>query len=163
MAAASTLNSLMSAGSKVPEMALPCSDGTTRWISELLEEGPVVLFVVERVAAPSASDQARAYEELADDFASAGTRTVGLSPDPIVDQAAFARANGLTMPLLSDPTGMVCGVFGALNGKGAHRAAFVVASDGTVRATISGLAAKRQAPAALQRALQQRWPARKMV
>ena len=48
--------SLLSPGETVPEMAVPCSDGTTRWTSELLADGPVVLFVLEGVASASASD-----------------------------------------------------------------------------------------------------------
>lgn len=158
--AAATSNPLMSPGEMVPEMALPCSDGTTRWISDLLADGPLVLFVVEHVNSPSASEQARAYEDLAEDFAAVGVRAVGLSPDRIIDQAAFVRANGLTMPILSDPTGMVCGVFGALNGKGAHRAAFLVDRCGTVRGTISGHAAKRQAGVVLAQARERRWASR---
>lgn len=149
--------SLLSPGEMVPEMALPCADGATRWMSDLLADGPIVLFVLESVAAASASDQARAYEALAEEMRAAGLRSVGLSPDPIVDQAAFVRANGLTMPLMSDPTGMVCGVFGARNGRGAHRAAFLVDGDGTIRRTLSGLSARRQAPAALTRARSVRW------
>lgn len=152
--------SLMSPGEMVPEMAVPCSDGTTRWTSELLAEGPVALFVLEGVGSVSASDQARAYEDLIEELAGAGVRPVGLSPDPIVAQAAFARANGLTMPLLSDPTGMLCGVFGALNGRGAHRAAFLVDAGGTVRRTIAGQPARRQATAALVAARTVRWAER---
>lgn len=149
--------SLMAPGDHLPEMALPCSDGHTRWMSDLLGEGPIVLFVLENVGAQSAADQAMGYEELAESLLAAGVRAVGLSPDTIADQAAFARANGLTMPLLSDPTGMVCGVFGARNGRGAHRAAFLVDAAGIIRRTIAGLAPRRQAEVALTRARAVHW------
>ncbi|MHC5019640.1 MAG: redoxin domain-containing protein [Planctomycetota bacterium] len=155
-------NSLMAPGGHLPEMALPCSDGHTRWMSDLLREGPIVLFVLEGVDRQNAADQAVGYEELAEPLLAAGVRAVGLSPDTIADQAAFARANGLTMPLLSDPTGMVCGVFGARNGRGAHRAAFLVDTAGTIRRTLSGLPARRQAAAVLARARTVQWSKQEM-
>lgn len=122
-------------GDKVEEFALPDETGTLRSLSELLAEGPVVLFFYPAALTPGCTAQACHFRDLAAEFAAAGARPVGISGDDVERQQEFAGRHGLGMPLLSDADGAVRERFGVKRGFSlapTKRTTFVIAQDRTV-------------------------------
>ena len=73
--------------------------------------------------------------DAADQFGEAGVQVYGLSLDDVASQAAFAKAQELGFPLLSDPDGSVAKKCGALmQGRPfARRVTFILDDKGLLR------------------------------
>ncbi|MEU9351266.1 peroxiredoxin [Streptomyces griseoloalbus] len=122
-------------GDTVEDFTLPDETGTVRRLSDLLAEGPVVLFFYPAALSPGCTAQACHFRDLAAEFAAAGARPVGISADAVERQARFAGRHGLGMPLLSDADGTVRERFGVKRGIAlapTRRATFVIDRDRTV-------------------------------
>ena len=122
-------------GDTVEDFALPDETGTVRRLTELLADGPVVLFFYPAALSPGCTAQACHFRDLAAEFAAAGARPVGISSDAVERQAEFAGRHGLGMPLLSDADGTVRERFGVKRGIAlapTRRATFVIGRDRTV-------------------------------
>ncbi|MFE3168045.1 peroxiredoxin [Streptomyces sp. NPDC059224] len=123
------------AGSRIEDFALPDETGTTRTLTELLADGPVVLFFYPAALSPGCTTEACHFRDLAAEFAAAGARPVGISGDSVERQQEFAGKHTLGMPLLSDADGTVRERFGVKRGIAlapTKRATFVIARDRTV-------------------------------
>ncbi|MCX2927151.1 peroxiredoxin [Streptomyces sp. NEAU-W12] len=119
----------------VEDFALPDGTGTVRKLSELLAEGPVVLFFYPAALSAGCTAQACHFRDLAAEFAAAGARPVGISGDAVERQAEFAGRHSLGMPLLSDADGAVRERFGVKRGLSlapTKRVTFVIGQDRTV-------------------------------
>ncbi|MFD9099196.1 peroxiredoxin [Streptomyces collinus] len=123
------------AGHQVEDFALPDETGTTRRLTELLAEGPVVLFFYPAALTPGCTAEACHFRDLAAEFAAVGARPVGISGDGVDKQQEFAGRHTLGMPLLSDADGAVRERFGVKRGftlAPTKRVTFVIAEDRTV-------------------------------
>ncbi|MFE8947116.1 peroxiredoxin [Streptomyces sp. NPDC007856] len=122
-------------GDKAEDFALPDETGTTRRLTELLAEGPVVLFFYPAALTPGCTAEACHFRDLAAEFAAVGAQPVGISGDSVDKQQEFAGRHGLGMPLLSDTDGTVRERFGVKRGFSlapTKRVTFVIAQDRTV-------------------------------
>ncbi|MFD4604590.1 peroxiredoxin [Streptomyces sp. NPDC058464] len=122
-------------GSKIEDFALPDETGTTRSLTELLADGPVVLFFYPAALSAGCTAEACHFRDLAAEFAAAGARPVGISGDSVERQQEFSGKHTLGMPLLSDADGAVRELFGVKRGFSlapTKRATFVIAQDRTV-------------------------------
>ncbi|MFC8307741.1 peroxiredoxin [Streptomyces olivaceus] len=123
-------------GDTVEDFTLPDETGTPRRLSELLADGPVVLFFYPAALSAGCTAEACHFRDLAAEFAAAGARPVGVSGDPVERQQEFAGRHTLGMPLLSDTDGAVRELFGVRRGISlaapTKRATFVVGQDRTV-------------------------------
>ncbi|MEU6591765.1 peroxiredoxin [Streptomyces sp. NPDC046881] len=122
-------------GDKAEDFALPDETGTTRRLTDLLADGPVVLFFYPAALTPGCTAEACHFRDLAAEFAAVGARPVGISGDTVDKQQEFAGRHGLGMPLLSDADGAVRERFGVRRGFSlapTRRVTFVIAQDRTV-------------------------------
>ncbi|MGC9544319.1 peroxiredoxin [Streptomyces sp. UG1] len=122
-------------GDKVEDFTLPDETGTVRSLTELLAEGPVVLFFYPAALTPGCTAEACHFRDLAAEFAAVGARPVGISGDAVERQQEFAERHTLGMPLLSDADGTVRERFGVTRGFAlapTKRATFVIGQDRTV-------------------------------
>ncbi|WP_018546017.1 peroxiredoxin [Streptomyces sp. LaPpAH-108] len=122
-------------GDTVEDFALPDESGAGRRLSELLADGPVVLFFYPAALTPGCTAEACHFRDLAAEFAEAGARPVGISGDEVDRQREFADKHTLGMTLLSDADGTVRERFGVKRGFSlapTKRATFVIAPDRTV-------------------------------
>ncbi|NKQ25913.1 peroxiredoxin [Streptomyces galbus] len=122
-------------GDRVEDFALPDETGTVRTLSELLADGPVVLFFYPAALTPGCTAEACHFRDLAAEFAEAGARPVGISGDPVDRQQEFAGLHTLGMQLLSDEDGAVRERFGVKRGFSlapTKRVTFVIGPDRTV-------------------------------
>lgn len=122
-------------GDQVEDFALPDETGTTRQLSELLGDGPVVLFFYPAAMTAGCTAEACHFRDLATEFAAAGAKPVGISGDTVDRQQEFAGRHTLGFPLLSDTDGAVRERFGVKRGFSmapTKRVTFVIAEDRTV-------------------------------
>ncbi|MGW7047221.1 peroxiredoxin [Streptomyces avermitilis] len=122
-------------GDKVEDFALPDETGTPRQLSDLVADGPVVLFFYPAALTPGCTAEACHFRDLAAEFAAAGARPVGISGDPVDRQQEFAGQHTLGFPLLSDEDGTIRERFGVKRGFSlapTKRVTFVIAEDRTV-------------------------------
>ncbi|MEU6071727.1 MULTISPECIES: peroxiredoxin [Streptomyces] len=129
------MNERVDVGGKVEDFALPDETGTTRRLSELLADGPVVLFFYPAALTAGCTAEACHFRDLAAEFAAVGARPVGISGDTVERQQEFAGRHTLGMPLLSDTDGSVREQFGVKRGFSiapTKRVTFVIAQDRTV-------------------------------
>ncbi|MGW1752281.1 peroxiredoxin [Streptomyces sp. NPDC002092] len=122
-------------GDKIDDFELPDETGTTRTLSELLADGPIVLFFYPAALTPGCTAEACHFRDLAAEFAAAGARPVGISGDSVEKQQEFTGRHSLGMPLLSDADGTIRERFGVKRGFSlapTKRVTFVIAEDRTV-------------------------------
>ena len=122
-------------GDLVEDFALPDETGTVRSLTDLLADGPVVLFFYPAALTAGCTAEACHFRDLAAEFAAVGARPVGISGDSVDRQQEFAGKHTLGMPLLSDPDGAVRERFGVKRGFSlapTKRVTFVIGQDRTV-------------------------------
>lgn len=129
------MTSKVNVGDKIEDFELPDESGAPRRLSELLAEGPIVLFFYPAALTPGCTAEACHFRDLAAEFAAVGARPVGISGDSVDRQQEFAQSHTLGMPLLSDADGTVRELFGVKRGFSmlpTKRVTFVIAEDRTV-------------------------------
>ncbi|MDQ1023945.1 peroxiredoxin Q/BCP [Streptomyces umbrinus] len=119
-------------GDTVEDFELLDETGTSRKLSELLGEGPVVLFFYPAAMTAGCTAEACHFRDLAAEFTAAGARPVGISGDTVERQQEFAGKHTLGFPLLSDPEGLIRERFGVKRGFSmapTKRVTFVISED----------------------------------
>lgn len=134
----------MKAGDKAPDFELPDENGQQRRLSDLLSNGPVVLFWFPIALTGGCTKEACHFRDLAAEFAKLGAQRVGISMDPVAKQKEFATTHNFDYPLLADESGSVSKEYGVKRGPVLGRLAptkrvtFVIAADRTVLDVITG-------------------------
>ena len=139
----------LSPGDRAPDFTLPDADGAPVSLQDLRGR-KVVLYVYPAASTPGCTTQACDFRDSLSSLQAAGYEVVGLSPDPPAKLRRFRDAEGLTFPLLSDPSKQVLTAYGAygeksLYGKtvtGVIRSTFVVDEDGTITSAAYAVKAK---------------------
>ncbi|MEV4035644.1 peroxiredoxin [Streptomyces umbrinus] len=119
-------------GDTVEDFELLDETGTSRKLSELLVERPVVLFFYPAALSAGCTAEACHFRDLAAEFTAAGGRPVGISGDAVERQQEFAGKHTLGYPLLSDPDGLIREQFGVKRGFSlapTKRVTFVISED----------------------------------
>ena len=118
-----------------PPVALRCSQHCAATLDDYRGKTLVLVFYVADWH-PVCTGQLERYRDFAPEFERLGAEVVAISPDSVWSHASFARAHGLTFPLLSDdsPRGAVARAYGVDEGEGAphRRGLFVVDPAGVV-------------------------------
>lgn len=132
----------MKPGDKAPNFELPDQDGVNHKLSDLLVNGPVVLFFYPAAMTPGCTAESCHFRDLKTEFSSLGAQRVGISTDPVSRQKQFADKHSFDYPLLSDESGAVAEAFGVKRKLLAKltpvkRATFVIGTDGTIIDVIS--------------------------
>jgi peroxiredoxin Q/BCP len=132
----------MKRGDRVPEFELPDQTGTVRSLTELLADGPIVLFFYPAAMTPGCTKEACHFRDLAGEFDEVGASRVGISTDGVDKQARFADSQRFDYPLLSDRDGAVAELFGVKRGLlgkllPVKRTTFVIDTDRSVLEVIS--------------------------
>jgi len=129
---------MLGEGDKVPELILQLSDGTT--VNLGASGRPLVLYFYPKDDTSGCTRESQDFTELADDFATAGVKVVGLSRDPMKKHDKFIAKYDLRVPLASDEDGKVSDAFGtwvekSMYGRkymGMERATYLIGADGRV-------------------------------
>jgi peroxiredoxin Q/BCP len=129
-------------GAVAPTFSLTAADGSTVALSNLLETATkgVIVYFYPAAGTPGCTKEACDFRDSLASLTAHGYAVVGISPDEHHKLAAFAAAEQLTFPLLSDPEHDVLEAWGAWGEKknygktyvGVIRSTVVVNPDGTV-------------------------------
>ena len=125
-------------GDKAPDIAVSASDGSS--INLAAPGGPLVLYFYPKDDTSGCTREAQDFTALADDFAAAGAKIVGVSRDPMKRHEKFIDKYGLKVPLASDEDGRISDAFGtwvekSMYGRkymGMERSTFLIGKDGRV-------------------------------
>jgi thioredoxin-dependent peroxiredoxin len=130
----------MHKGDVVPDFELPDQTGTPRKLSDLLENGPVVLFFYPGAMTYGCTKESCHFRDLQAEFAAVGAQRVGISADTVDKQKQFDEKESLGYPLLSDTDQTVAKLLGAKRGGPSFvpnkRITFVIDTDRTILAVI---------------------------
>jgi peroxiredoxin Q/BCP len=130
---------MLGTGDLAPDFTLPDQTGTERRLSDLLADGPVVLFFYPKAMTAGCTKESCHFRDLVAEFAEVGAQRIGISADKVDKQAEFDQKHSLGFPLLSDTSKTVADQFGVkrsllpLN----KRATFVIDTDRRILAAIS--------------------------
>ena len=127
------------AGTKAPDFTLPDQDRTPVTLSEELRKGPVVLAFFPAAFSGTCTKEMCTFRDALAELSRVSANVIGISTDTFFTLKAWADAQHLTFPLLSDYNKTVIRQYGVVNPDMiglkdiAKRAVFVISSDGIVR------------------------------
>ena len=129
---------MINEGDKVPAIEVTASDGSQ--VNLAAPGQPLVLYFYPKDDTSGCTREAQDFTALADDFAKAGVKIVGVSRDPMKSHEKFIGKYGLSVPLVSDQDGRISDAFGtwvekSMYGRkymGMERATYLIGADGRV-------------------------------
>jgi peroxiredoxin Q/BCP len=130
---------MLEAGTKAPDFTLPDQHGDSVKLSSL-KGSPVVLYFYPKAEPPGCTTQACGIRDHEKDYAKAGAKVLGVSPDAPAKILKFDAKHGLGFTLLGDEDHKVCEKFGvwvekSMYGKqymGVQRATFIIDAAGKI-------------------------------
>jgi thioredoxin-dependent peroxiredoxin len=130
---------MLSEGEAAPDFTLADQNGEQITLSELRGQ-TVVLYFYPRADTPGCTTQACGVRDRGADYAEAGARVIGISPDEVEAVDKFAGKYDLDFTLLADADHAVAERYGtwvekSMYGKkymGVQRATFIVDPDGKI-------------------------------
>lgn len=117
-------------GDQAPDFTLPDSSGTPISLADYRGR-KVVVYFYPAASTPGCTTEACDFRDSISSLASAGYLVLGVSKDEPAANARFAEEQGLTFPLLSDPTLEVHRAYSAFGEKSLYGKAV----QGTIRST----------------------------
>jgi peroxiredoxin Q/BCP len=126
-------------GHEAPDFELPDEDGNPVKLSDLRGR-PVVVYFYPKADTPGCTTQACGVRDHRADYAKAGARVLGISPDPVKRVKKFHDKQALDFTLLADEDHAVAEAYGvwvqkSMYGRtywGNERTTFIVGADGKV-------------------------------
>ncbi len=130
---------MLEPGDKAPAFTLQNQNGEKVKLSDLRGE-TVVIYFYPRADTPGCTTQACGVRDRYDEYAAAGARVIGISPDGVEAIAKFDDKHDLGFTLLADPDHAVAEKYGAWGEKsmygkkymGVLRSTFIVGPDGKI-------------------------------
>ena len=135
-------------GDPAPDFSLPDADGNQVSLSALRGQ-KVIIYFYPAAMTPGCTKESCDFRDSRSELADAGFAVLGISPDSPAKLAKFRDKEGLTFPLLSDPSREVLKAYGAYGEKmmygkttvGVIRSTFVVGEDGKIEHAYYGVKA----------------------
>jgi peroxiredoxin Q/BCP len=130
---------VLAEGDKAPDFALPDQNGETVALKDLRGE-TVVLYFYPKANTSGCTVQACGVRDRKADYAAAGARVIGISPDEVEEVDKFAAKHDLDFTLLADSDHAVAEKYGTWVEKsmygnkymGVQRATFVIDPKGKI-------------------------------
>jgi peroxiredoxin Q/BCP len=134
---------VLGAGAHAPDFELPDQEGEPVRLSALRGR-TIVLYFYPKADTAGCTTQACSIRDRSAEYAAAGVRVIGVSPDPVAKIKRFHDKRDLNFTLLADADHAVCDEYGvwvekSMYGRkymGAQRSTFIIGPDGVVRHVI---------------------------
>jgi peroxiredoxin Q/BCP len=129
---------MLAIGSRAPEFTLPDQDDRSVSLSNLLNQGPTILYFYPRGFAPGRARQACLMRDLHSDIQQAGLLVAGISPESPESHREFRTKHSLPFVLLTDAEKFVVRMYevnGPL-GLGVRRATYLIDQSRQIRDAI---------------------------
>lgn len=143
---------MLEPGDDAPAFELPDQDGEPTSLDDFRGQ-TVVLYFYPQAGTEGCTTEACSFRDNWEAFTAADVQVVGVSMDPVEDNKAFAEAERLPFPVLSDPSGEVPKAydsFATVEHEGelleiAARNTFVIGPDGEIQAVHEDVSPERHA------------------
>jgi peroxiredoxin Q/BCP len=93
---------MLDTNDKAPEFTLPDQDGHDISLTELLKDGPAILYFYPADFTPGCTREACSFRDLHDSIQSVGLRVIGVSPQDAESHKRFRDEHNLPFTLLCD-------------------------------------------------------------
>ena len=119
---------MLGIGARAPEFTLPDADGQATSLSNLLRDGPLILYFYPADFTPGCTREACQFRDLRGELDAAGLRVAGISPQSPERHRAFRERYKLPFILLADVDRFVIKMYGVQGpfGFGVRRATFLI-------------------------------------
>jgi peroxiredoxin Q/BCP len=126
---------MLKIGTKAPEFVLANDRGGETSLSELLRDGPLVLYFYPADFTPGCTKEACSIRDIHDDIQAVGLNVAGVSPQDIASHERFRDKHELPFILLSDPDKVAVKMYDVDGpfGVGVRRATFLINQDRTIQ------------------------------
>ena len=148
---------MLQPGRLAPEFELPDADMNMVSLKQFQDHN-VVLYFYPRDDMPGCTMEAIDFSDLDDHFAKLKTVVLGVSMDDCASHGAFCDKHGISVQLLADTEGEVCGQYGVLQKKEhdgiwkirIQRSTFVIDRKGVVKHALYGVSPRGHAAEVLK-------------
>ena len=122
---------MLEIGSRAPEFVLPNDEGGESSLSDLLENGPLILYFYPADFTPGWTKEACSIRDIHNDIQSVGLQVAGISPQDEDSHQRFREEHELPFILLSDPEKVAIKMYDVDGpfGVGVRRATFLINQD----------------------------------
>ena len=119
---------MLEAGARAPEFELANDQGGETTLSELLQDGPLILYFYPADFTPGCTKEACSIRDIHNDIQSVGLQVAGISPQDIESHQRFRDEYELPFILLSDPEKVAIKMYDVDGpfGVGVRRATFLI-------------------------------------
>ncbi|MDE2448420.1 MAG: peroxiredoxin [Gammaproteobacteria bacterium] len=119
---------MLGIGARAPEFTLPDEDGQATSLSNLLRDGPLILYFYPADFTPGCTREACQMRDMHAEIDAAGLRVAGVSPQSPESHRAFREKYKLPYTLLADVDRFVIKMYGVQGplGFGVRRATFLI-------------------------------------
>jgi thioredoxin-dependent peroxiredoxin len=129
---------MLETGTRAPEFSLPNEQGIEISLSQLLEDGALILYFYPADFTPFCTKEACSIRDMHADILSAGIRVAGISPQDVDSHARFKERYRLPFMLLSDPDKRVVRLYDVDGPFGVRirRASYLIGRTGFIEAAL---------------------------
>jgi peroxiredoxin Q/BCP len=126
---------MLKAGAKAPEFVLSNDEGGETSLSDLLQDGPLILYFYPADFTPGCTKEACSIRDIHNDIQSVGLQVAGVSPQDVESHRKFRDKYELPFTLLSDPDKVAIKMYDVdgMFGVGVQRATFLIGQDRTIQ------------------------------
>ena len=126
---------MLEVGSKAPEFVLADDEGGETSLSDLLKDGPLILYFYPADFTPGCTKEACSIRDIHNDIQSVGLRVAGVSPQDVDSHQKFRDEYELPFTLLSDPDKVAVKMYDVDGpfGVGVRRATFLISQDRIIK------------------------------
>ena len=129
------LRIMLNVGETAPEFELLDDSDRKVRLSELLQEGPLILYFYPSDFTPVCTREACMFRDVYEELAARGVRVIGVSSQGRKLHARFRERHKLPFPLLVDREKKVARAYGALGylGLAVRRVSYWIGTDGRIK------------------------------
>ena len=126
---------MLEVGAQAPEFELANDQGGKTTLSELLRDGPLILYFYPADFTPGCTREACSIRDIHNDIQSVGLQVAGVSPQDVDSHQRFRDEYELPFILLSDPDKVAINLYDVDGpfGVGVRRATFLINQDKTIQ------------------------------
>jgi peroxiredoxin Q/BCP len=122
---------MLEVGSRAPEFVLPNDEGVEISLTDLLADGPLILYFYPADFTPGCTKEACSIRDIHNDIQSVGLQVAGISPQDEDSHRRFREEHDLPFTLLSDPEKVAIKMYDVDGpfGVGVRRVTFLINQD----------------------------------
>jgi len=126
---------MLKTGTRAPDFLLMSDEGVETSLSDLLQDGPLILYFYPADFTPGCTKEACSIRDIHDDIQAVGLKVAGISPQDVESHRKFRKKYDLPFTLLSDEDKEVIRMYDVdgIFGVGVQRATFLISQDREIR------------------------------